>query len=194
MKFIGTDLTRQIERDMFDYMPKEYEDYRESRAIVQTEASEFEALNGQIAEVLAQFFIDTATWGLANWERVCGLPVDESKPVGQRRSVIKSKLRGIGTVTVDLIKNVAESWYGGDVEVMEQSALYKVTVKFVSSYGVPENLADVEKALRDIIPAHLDLAFEFRFVTYDTLKTQYATYDAVMASGLTYVEIISNGE
>jgi hypothetical protein len=194
VKFLGTDLTRNIERDMFDYMPKEYEDYRESRAIVQAEAKQFEALHADIADVLAQFFIDTATWGLANWERLVGVVPDESKPLSQRRSVVKSKLRGVGTVTVDLIKNVAESWYGGDVEVTEQSALYKVTVKFVSSYGVPENLADVEKALRDIIPAHLDLAFEFRFVTYDTLKTQYATYGAITASGLTYVEIISNGE
>jgi Uncharacterised protein conserved in bacteria (DUF2313) len=194
MKFLGTDLTRNIERDMFDYMPKEYEDYRESRAIVQSEAVEFEALHADIADVLAQFFIDTATWGLSNWESLVGVTVDESKPLSQRRSVVKSKLRGVGTVTVGLIKNVAESWYGGEVEVTEQSALYTVTVEFVSSYGVPENLADVEKALLDIIPAHLELAFEFRYVTYDAMKTQYASYDAVVATTFTYDEMITNGE
>jgi uncharacterized protein YmfQ (DUF2313 family) len=190
MKFLGTDLTRNIERDMFDYMPREYEDFRESRALIMSEATEFERIHSNISEVLAQFFIDTATWGLANWEQVVGVKTDESKPVEQRRSVVKSKLRGVGTVTVELIQNVAESWYGGDVEVTQEPSQYLVTVEFVSSYGVPENLDDVEWALRDIIPAHLQLAFKFRFVTYDMLKNNYATYDTMTATGLTYGEIL----
>ncbi|KQC48545.1 phage portal protein [Geobacillus sp. Sah69] len=149
---------------MFGYIPREYEDYRESRAIVKTEAAEFEALNAKIADVLAQFFVDTATWGLSHWERICGIPIDESKPVEQRRSVIKSKLRGIGTVTVDLIKNVAEAYYNGEVEVIEQPSLYTVKIKFVGKLGVPPNLADIQNALRGIIPAHLAIDFEFSYL------------------------------
>ena len=164
MKLLGTNIERNIERDMFDYMPREYENCRESRAIVKTEAAEFEALNDAIDDVLAQFSFDTATWGLSHWERICGIPIDESKPVEQRRSVIKSKLRGIGTVTVALIKNVAESWYNGEVEVTEQPSLYTVKIKFVSKLGVPPNLADIENALREIIPAHLAINFEFSYL------------------------------
>lgn len=190
MKFLGTALTRNIERDMFDYMPKEYEDFRESRALVKTEAAEFERLHANIADVLGQFFIDTATWGLSRWERLVGVVTDESKPIDQRRAVVKSKLRGVGTVTVDLIKNVTESWYGGEVEVTQTPAEYLVTVEFVSSYGVPSNLDDVERALRDIIPAHLQLAFKFRFVTYNATKAKYANYDAVKSTGLTYAELL----
>ncbi|WP_082432181.1 YmfQ family protein [Geobacillus sp. Sah69] len=164
MKLLGTDIERNVERDMFGYIPREYEDYRESRAIVKTEAAEFEALNAKIADVLAQFFVDTATWGLSHWERICGIPIDESKPVEQRRSVIKSKLRGIGTVTVDLIKNVAEAYYNGEVEVIEQPSLYTVKIKFVGKLGVPPNLADIQNALRGIIPAHLAIDFEFSYL------------------------------
>jgi hypothetical protein len=164
VKLLGTDIERDVERSMFDYMPREYEDLRESRAIIQAEAAEFETLNDKIADVLAQFFVDTATWGLANWERICGIPTDESKPVDQRRSVIKSKLRGIGTVTVDLIKNVAEAYYNGEVEVIEQPSLYTVKIKFVSKLGVPPNLADIQNALREIIPAHLAINFEFSYL------------------------------
>ncbi|MEH7521678.1 YmfQ family protein [Bacillus sp. JJ1503] len=190
MKFLGTDLTRNIERDMFDYLPKEYEDFRESRAVVKTEAAEFERLHANIADVLAQFFIDTATWGLSRWERMVGVTADKSKPIDQRRAVVKSKLRGVGTVTVELIKNVTESWYGGEVEVTQTPAQYLVTVEFTSSYGVPANLTDVERALRDIIPAHLDLAFKFRFVTYDATKAKYSNYDAISLTGLTYAGLL----
>jgi hypothetical protein len=164
VKLLGTDIERDVERSMFDYMPREYEDLRESRAIIQAEAAEFETLNDKIADVLAQFYVDTATWGLANWERICGIPVDESKPIDQRRSVIKSKLRGIGTVTVDLIKNVTEAYYNGEVEVTEQPSLYTVKIKFVSKLGVPPNLADIQNALREIIPAHLAIDFEFSYL------------------------------
>ena len=149
---------------MFDYMPRDYEGYRESRVIIQTEAAEFEALNAAIADVLEQFDVDTATWGLVYWERICGISTDESKPVEQRRSVVKSKLRGIGTVTVALIKNVAESWYNGEVEVTELPSLYTVKIKFVSKLGVPSNLTDIQNALREILPAHLAINFEFSYL------------------------------
>ncbi|MED0686549.1 YmfQ family protein [Anoxybacillus ayderensis] len=150
--------------NLFQYLPNYYQDIREFQTLIGTENEEVEQLNVTIDEVLKQFYVDTATWGLAKWERICGIPVDESKPIDQRRSVIKSKLRGIGTVTVALIKNVAESWYNGEVEVTEQPSLYTVKIKFVSKLGVPPNLADIQNALREIIPAHLAINFEFSYL------------------------------
>jgi hypothetical protein len=192
MKLLGTELTRDIQRDMFDYLPKEYEDYRESHAIIVTEAAEFESLNDEIADVLAQFFVDTATWGLANWERLVNVTVDESKPIDQRRSVIKSKLRGVGTVTVGLIKNVAESYSNGEVAVTESASTYTISIKFVGKLGVPPNMADIQQALRDIIPAHLAINYEFTYVLYDELKAKYTTYDALATSGNSYEFILTD--
>lgn len=150
--------------NLFQYLPNYYQDIREFQTLVGTENEEVEQLGATIDEVLKQFYVDTATWGLSHWERICGIPIDEIKPVEQRRSVIKSKLRGIGTVTVALIKNVAESWYNGEVEVTEQPSLYTVKIKFISKLGVPPNLADIENALREIIPAHLAIDFEFSYL------------------------------
>ncbi|KHF26831.1 hypothetical protein LR68_04356 [Anoxybacillus sp. BCO1] len=150
--------------NLFQYLPNYYQDIREFQTLIGTENKEVEQLNVTIDEVLKQFYVDTATWGLSYWERICGISVDESKPIDQRRSVIKSKLRGIGTVTVALIKNVAESWYNGEVEVTEQPSLYTVKIKFVSKLGVPSNLTDIQNALREILPAHLAINFEFSYL------------------------------
>lgn len=150
--------------NLFQYLPNYYQDIREFQTLIGTENEEVEQLSATIDEVLEQFYVDTATWGLSHWERICGIPIDESKPVEQRRSVIKSKLRGIGTVTVALIKNVAESWYNGEVEVTEQPSLYTVKIKFISKLGFPSNLADIQNALREIIPAHLAINFEFSYL------------------------------
>lgn len=133
--------------------------------VLDRESAEFGALNAAVYDVLNQFFIDTATWGLANWERVCGIVTDPAKPIEQRRAVVKSKLRGIGTVTVALIKNVAESFVNGEVEVTENVAPYTIGIRYVSAIGVPDNIADIQRALREIIPAHLAISYSFRYLT-----------------------------
>jgi hypothetical protein len=177
---------------MYDYIPGYYEDIREARAIVDTESAILDLVNADINDVLAQFYVDTATWGLANWERICGISTDESKPIDQRRSVVKSKLRGIGTVTVGLIESVAESYSNGDVAVIEDNANYTVTIKFVSTLGVPPNMADIQNALREIIPAHLAINYEFTYATYSELTAKYATYTALATSGHTYDFILTD--
>lgn len=191
MKPLGTELERDIKRSMFDYMPKEYEEYRESIAIVETESIELELLNTRVSDVLAQFFVDTSTWGIKSYEIDCGITPDALKPIEQRRSVVKSKLRGAGVTTKGLIENVAEAYSNGDVEVTEDNPNYNVIIKFVGTLGIPPNMDDLERAIREIIPAHLKYTLEFRYVTYDTLKTLYVDYNAVVASGLTYTEILT---
>ena len=150
--------------DLFQYLPNYYDNIREFQELISAEEEEIGLLQNDIDELLEQFHIDTATWGLSYWEGICGIPVDESKPIDHRRSVIKSKLRGIGTVTVGLVKNVAEAYYNGQVEVTEQPSIYTVKIKFVSKLGVPPNLADIQNALREIIPAHLAINFEFSYL------------------------------
>jgi hypothetical protein len=177
VKFLGTELTRDIQRDMFDYAPKEYEDYRESRAIITSESVEFEAYHAKIADVLAQFYVNTATWGIADWERRVGIEPDESKPIGQRRSQVKSKLRGAGVVTVDHIKNVAESFQNGEVEVVEDFANYDVVITFVGNRGIPPNMDDVNKAIRDVLPAHLGYRFEFTYLAWSELDKADLTWN-----------------
>lgn len=186
-------MNRNMERNIFDYLPRDYEELRESYEMLTSEQAEFERLNANINDVLAQMFVDTATWGLAEWERIVGVESFPNKPIGERRSVIKAKLRGAGVVTVAHIKGIAESWYGGDTEVREETADYLIVVKFVSSYGVPMNLDDVETALREIIPAHLDVEFEFMYVTYDMARMHYGDYDELISQGRTYEEVLNGG-
>lgn len=102
-----------------DQLPAVYEDIRETRVQLQTEGLEYDDLKAAITGVLAQFFVGLSTWGLARWEREFGITPDESKPIEQRRSVIRSKIRGIGTVNAALLDSVAESFEYGQVEVTD---------------------------------------------------------------------------
>lgn len=114
--------------------------------------------------LLDQTFIETATWGLELLEKEFGIETDISKSITERRSVILSKKRGIGTVTVDLVKSVAESFYGGQVEVKENFEDSVIEIKFISNVGVPPNQDDVYIAVAEILPAHLFLTFEYTYI------------------------------
>ncbi|WP_337102316.1 YmfQ family protein [Paenibacillus sp. YIM B09110] len=169
----------EIQREMNDYLPRYYGDIPIATNVIDREAAEIAKLNADIYDVLAQMFIETATWGLSRWERIFGVTVDEAKPIEQRRAVIKSKLRGVGTVTPALIESVAEAYANGDVTVTENNATYTVTITFVSTLGVPANLSDLETAIRDVLPAHLAVEYVFTYITFGQLENYGVAYGAL---------------
>jgi hypothetical protein len=178
-------MARNITVEMRDYMPKYYGDSVIVGNIIDRESAEFTTLNNDIQDVLNQFFVDTATWGLDRWEKICDIETDTSKTYDNRRAVIKSKLRGIGTVTVAMIKNVAESYYTNAVEVAEDNANYLIDITFMGARGVPDNLTDIQNILREMIPAHLGIDYIFTYLPFNELDTQqWNTIDTYTWSNL----------
>lgn len=176
----------QINRDMHDYLPLYYAEISIAVNLIDQEALEIAALNGSIYDVLAQFYIDSATWSLARWERMFGLIPDEAKPIEQRRAVLKSRLRGVGTVTPELVESVAEAYANGDVDVAEDNDNGRVIITFTSIIGIPPNLADLETELRNLIPAHLAIDYVFIYITYGQIEGYNVTYGDIEAAGLTF--------
>lgn len=174
---------------LLSYLPRFYESSPVISGLMQSQEQEADALQAAIDSVLDQQFVNTATWGLGLWERQLGLPTDPAKPVDQRRSVIKSKLRGVGTVTAALIKSVAEAYDGGEVAVTEEHGTYTIKVTFIGNRGVPVNLGDLENALRDIIPAHLGVRFEFTFLRWDELEAHQWNWNALDALHFTWNQL-----
>ncbi|MGG2024208.1 YmfQ family protein [Gottfriedia sp. S16(2024)] len=188
MKLLGTNNERIIESDMYGYLPQEYRDYRESRAIIKAEAAEFESLNSAISDLLAQFCIDTATWGLSYWEQMCGLIVNESKPIDERRSLIKARRRGTGVVTPALIQNVIDSYSGGAISITEDTANYTIKIKFVSNYGTPTNMPDIQQVIRDIMPAHLAIIYEYKYPLWSDWSAANKTWTAINTANKTWTQ------
>lgn len=188
MKYLGTTVERNVRRSMFDYGPKMYEELVESVAIIETEATEIELLHSRIADVLNQFNVESSTWGLKAYEYEVGVTTDVNKPIDQRKSVVVSKLRGAGVTTRELIENVAEAYANADVEVTEDNRHYNVIVKFVGVFGIPPNMSDLERSLREIIPAHMIYTLVFTYLTWDMLDTANMTWDEIDALNLTWDE------
>lgn len=157
--------------DLMKYLPAYYEKSEIMKAIQDAYSTEFGYIYFFLEDFLKQFLTPaTATWGLAFWEQELGLKTDTSKTYEERREIILSRLRGMGTVGKDVIKRAAEAFSGGDVDVIEYPAEYRFVVKFVGIRGIPKNMASFIEMIEDLKPAHLAYSFEYTFTWWDLLK------------------------
>lgn len=130
----------------------------------------------------------TATWGMTIYEREYGIEPDVSKPHDQRLSRWRAKRRGQGTTTKELIKLMASSFTGGEVDVREPKGQYLVEIEFIGTWGVPPNVDDLEESIREVLPAHLDLTLLYKYLTFGMLTAQDMTFGELTALGLEWPE------
>lgn len=132
-------------------------------------SGKIKALADDLNETIDECFVNTASALLSRYEKIYGLEVDVSKSDEFRRERIRAKIRGTGTVTKQLIKDVARSYSNGEVEVTEDPANHRFIIKFVGTLGIPANMADLILTIEEIKPAHLAYTFEYTYRTYGEL-------------------------
>lgn len=143
---------------------------------------EFERLKDKVALTENQFFVILTDENIQNHEQDVGLTPDHSADIETRRSRVLSRLRGTGTVTKTMMKNVAASFVNGDIEIIEYPSQYCFAVKFTSRTGIPYNIADIQAMVEEIKPAHLAVEYIFTYRLWedviDTLQnwTTVKTY------------------
>lgn len=156
---------------LFSYMPRYYKNSKAIDNINTANSYELTLFKEELNNTLNQFFVDTADFTLERWESELGLVINGELDLDIRKSKIKSKLRGQGTITIKLIKNVAESFANGQVDVIENNADYSFTIKFISTRGIPPNLQDLKNSIEQIKPAHLAVKYEFTYTTWGEVKS-----------------------
>ena len=109
----------------------------------------------QREEFLNQLNVQTATWSLPIWEYLYGIEADTTRSLEFRRACILSKLRGYGTATLEMMKNVAKSFCNSDVEIIEYNDEFRFEIKFDGTASAIENKDGFLKAIRELKPAHL---------------------------------------
>ena len=134
---------------------------------------EIDALAEAISSTTEQeLFAHSAESWLPLWEAAYGLPNEPEKPLSERRSRLLSKVRGSGTTTAQMIRQVVASFANSDCEVIEHNDEYRFDVSFVGTVGVPPNMDDVRAAIEEIKPAHLAYQFIYLFRTWSDLSGQ----------------------
>jgi hypothetical protein len=159
---------------MISYIPKFLRTSKVYLEVFTAEGTQIQLFNTDIQDVKLQLLVDTATWGLAIYEKELKIKTDTNKSLSERRSVIKSKMRGHGKVDSTLIKLVVDAYTQGSEEVSFSGIIH---ITFVSVRGIPSTINEIENSLSEIIPAHLGLLFEYTYLTWDELEGSLLTFD-----------------
>ena len=122
-----------------------------------------------VEDLKNQFFVDSATYGLDNWENMLGISKNNFD-YQTRRENIKAKMRSRGTTSIDVIKNICEAYSYGEVEIVVDHANYSFEVHFIGSIGIPQAFAELDKTIEEIKPCHLAHSYKFRYNNHEYLS------------------------
>ena len=159
--------------ELIKYLPSFYYSSLEVVNIQDSINAENNKLQLAVKDLIDQLFVVSATWGLDYWENYLGIESDISESYSNRREVIKAKLRGIGTTTIEMIKNTAAAFTGGEVEVIEYPLEYRFVIQFIGILGIPPNMSGLINAIEEIKPAHLAYSFKYTYTVWNNLKDLY---------------------
>lgn len=175
--------------DLMTYLYSDYKNCKEMISIQSANSYELTRINYIIEDMEKQFAISTATWGLDLWEFEYGIVTDYSKSYEQRREILKAKERGQGTTTKEMLKNTAQAYSNGEVDIIELFEHYSFTVKFVGTKGIPEQLDELDQTIRQVKPAHLSHRYEYTFMTWEEFDKYNHTWDELDVINLTWDEL-----
>lgn len=153
---------------MIDYVPKYYHESDTAVNVIDREADEIIELNEEVADLLDQFFVETATWGLKFWERAVGIKPDENRSLDRRRARVKSRLRAKGVTTKEVIRNIART-HSQDVKVTQDPTNYEFTIEFLNPLDNLD-LTEVNSDMNEVKPAHLKTILRVNLLTEGILN------------------------
>ena len=175
--------------NLINMLPSFYHNSDFVKSYMSSQSVEHNFIKESIDDLVNNLYVNTATWGLDYFEEELGLKTDKSKTYEERRERIKAKKRGNGTTTKAMIKNTAEAFSGGEVDIIENFNDYSFIVKFVGVKGVPKNLALFKQMLEEIKPAHLNYELAFTYSIWSMIMSSPIIWNSLR--GKTWVELMS---
>lgn len=151
--------------DLSKYVPEFLYNEKTLHKIYKSQEEQLALALWQSDDLLNQCFIGTATWGLSFWEEQYGIETNINLSYEERREVVRAKIRGQGLCTKEMLKNVCRSFNGGTVSVIENTAPYTFTIRFIDTKGVPKNIEKLKQVINEIKPAHLLVDYQFKYNT-----------------------------
>ena len=179
--------------ELTQYVPKRYwENDDVQKLIYEKLTNRLNWLEGIFEEIVNNAYIkDMNEEALSRIEKEFKIKSTNDMTLEDRKTFLLSILRGVGVTNVEKLKNIAQSYECGDIEVIQNYSSYSIIIQFVSILGVPKRLNDLKKAIEKVIPCHLGVSYEFKYNILNDL-TPY-TLQEFVTKGLTLNDLL-NGD
>lgn len=152
---------------LIDYLPDEVKRSEYVRDIEAMLEELVKLAKDEYDASLSNMFVTTADQdAIKEYELDYGVMSTGAGNLEERRSVILAKMRGQGTCTQEMVKNMAMAFSGGEVEISEHPESSSIDVKFVGTLGIPPNMEDFKQAIEKVIPAHITYVLVYTYATW----------------------------
>ena len=171
-----------------ELVPAYYLAHEQSRAIIETLTDASLEAKEALEDVIDQFFVDTATWGLSLWEWQVGLQTDTSLSMEARRATVRQKLVARRNITEETVRDIAESITGYEARVIINSD-YSFSLEFLGEKNrlVDINVDEVRTVVEQIKPAHL--RFIISRITWVDMESVELTWQYFEDNPTTWAEL-----
>lgn len=166
---------------MLNYWPQVIQRILEFQAFIKSEGFEIDFLTGDIEVSINEAYLTTMGEDrISSWEKALGIVSSTTDTVEDRREAVIARIRGQGKLNTALINSIVNTFTGGTaISYIENSVLYiKITPPPNNKQYKFEN---VVRELSKKVPAHLGLSVTRNYSTWDDIKTNFASWDAVKA-------------
>ena len=135
------------------YLPQFLQEDEHFKATLAACSTEHEKYRLLLDEITNQFYVETATWGLGDWERILDLKPDAGDSYEQRRNRILLKLQGRQVSTLDFMARLCARYTvdkAAEIEEHNEENRFRVYL-----HGGTSDLPGLRYALETYKPAHL---------------------------------------
>ena len=154
-------LLRTYKVDVLRYLPKFLSKDSSFKGTQDSLSEEHEKQRLLVIDVCKQLFVESATWGLDDWERVYGLD-NKHLPIDQRRNLLLVKMRGTQTITESKLQEIVNLVYPPKNAVVKENTgpnTFKVIVDTIDALDEIRRVVEIYK------PAHLSYLLSHAFTS-----------------------------
>jgi hypothetical protein len=152
---------REQDANLAEYLPKFISQDKEINTLLSVESKEHNRQRELLIDILKQFFVHSATWGLEYWEKVFAIYSKPNESYDLRRAKIYAKLQSKQISTVEFLTQLASKFFPSEADVKIQEVNSKNLFYLIANYTALDN---DYFALRDAIeiykPAHLAMIIQ----------------------------------
>lgn len=159
--------------------------------IYSIQGSKLDSLQVDKESLLAQLFVDEATWGLELWENFLGIHHDVRKSDVERRGAIKSKLLGTKVFTIQMIKDMANIFGYAVAFIQENIDPYTVKIKLTSATDFVQ-VRSFMSTINDLKPAHLEFVYLYNLTIWNDVEASMVDYETL--NSYKWQDFLINGE
>lgn len=152
---------REQDANLAEYLPKFISQDKEINTLLSVESEEHNRQRELLIDILKQFFIHSATWGLDHWEKVFAIYSKPNESYELRRAKIYAKLQSKQISTVEFLTQLASKFFPQNADVKIKEVNPKNLFYLIANYTALDNdYFSLRDAIEIYKPAHLAMIIQ----------------------------------